>query len=273
MLEAIRDAAKAAAGLPECPVHGAYTTRHQVLGVWRTLRTMCPCQEAAHAEREAEARRASALTEWTRQVWGVLGEPALVRQVPGFPQAVEACGAYVATWHERKASGQGLYLWGGVGVGKTTALRHALHELTERHQARVLCLSQPELAEVSRDFQGDRAKRAVALVQLADVLLLDDLGTGKLSRWGADVLWRCVEARRAHGLPILSTSNLDPAGLQARWARELAQGVDGLGPEQGDVESDRIVSRLLEGCDVVELKGEDRRVQEGVVWLSDRRKE
>lgn len=268
----LSEAKRAAEGLPECPTCGDYRIEVEAFGRRFKVRALCPHQAEARDKAEAERDRAGAQLRWVRSVWAVFGEAHLVREKPKHPQGSLECERYANTWEDRKAAGHGLYLFGGVGVGKTTALRLVLGELVEQHQARVLVVSQSELLEVARDFTGERATKAQALAQTADLLMLDDLGQGRLSRWGADVLWRLLEARRGAGLPVVSTSNLAPPDLEARWTRDLQGGKDALTAEEARLEVERITSRLLDGCDVVQMQGEDRRAQGGVVWMESRRK-
>lgn len=268
----LADARRAAGNLPICPTCGEFWVEIEAFGIRRKVRALCPCQAKARDAEEVERDRAGAQMRWMRSVWAVFGQAHLVREKPGHPQVVEDCARYVETWEARKAEGQGLYLWGGVGTGKTTAMRLVLGELVERHQARVLVVSQSELLEVARDFTGERASKAQNLAQVADLLLLDDLGQGRLSRWGSDVLWRLLDTRRDAGLPVLATSNLAPPDLEGRWTRDLQGGKDALTADEARLEVERITSRLLDGCDVVQLQGDDRRAQGGVVWMDTRRK-
>lgn len=75
------------------------------------------------------------------------------------------------------------------------------------------------------------------------LLLLDDIGAAKDSEWTEEVLYRLVNHRTECMLPVIYTTNLPilgPVSLKS-------------------ASSERVFSRLAE-CDVVTLKGRDRRL-------------
>jgi len=135
-----------------------------------------------------------------------------------------------------------LYLYGGVGAGKTWVGVGCL--------ARVLvtglylpadCMFVSErmfLARVKDGFDGkDRANPAATV----GLLLLDDLGASRLTDWGRNEIAGLVEARHAADLPTIITSNIDPDGL--------AKAVDG-----------RVLSRIAESRMMIHFPDKDLRI-------------
>ncbi|HEX3778493.1 MAG TPA: ATP-binding protein [Pseudonocardiaceae bacterium] len=78
----------------------------------------------------------------------------------------------------------------------------------------------------------------------ARLLLLDDLGAAKASEWTEEVNYRLINHRYEHRLPTIITSNV---------------AVKSLREEIGE----RVASRLVEMCQRVTLKGDDRRRSRG----------
>lgn len=75
-----------------------------------------------------------------------------------------------------------------------------------------------------------------------ELLLLDDLGSDKVSDWSKQIIYTLIDRRYRNMQQVIITSNLS--------LKEIAQRYD-----------DRIASRLVEMGEIVELSGEDRRVR------------
>jgi DNA replication protein DnaC len=159
---------------------------------------------------------------------------------PGDARALDA----VRGW--RPEAGRGLYLWSrAAGLGKSHLAYGLVRELicaevaVEAHPVPVLLA---RIRAAYRAGPGQETADAIAarLVE-APVLLLDDLGTEKISEWVRETLFVIADGRYGAGRPTVITSNLPPHMLAARI---------------GDVEGDRIVSRLVGGAQVVEVEGQ-----------------
>lgn len=169
---------------------------------------------------------------------------------------------------------KGLYIHGPVGTGKTYiayAIKHYL-ENGEAHigsaggsgasggnaggggggtvpakPRRLQFYNATELlADIRHDFDATDpyAKKHVAdrILESRNLLIIDDLGAEKPSEWVAETLYRIINHRYENELPVVITSNLS---------------LDQLAQRLGD----RTASRLAELCNVVELTGRDRRLQ------------
>ena len=134
------------------------------------------------------------------------------------------------------------YVWGGVGVGKTHLLTAYFIYYSERciptvpvcwvDTAYWLDLQKQELDEGS-NVEFDRALRA-------RLLLLDDLGTERLTDWAKERISLLLRERHANERATMITSNF---GLD-----RVAEDMD-----------PRLASRLAEGI-VWQLKGDDHRL-------------
>ena len=87
-----------------------------------------------------------------------------------------------------------------------------------------------------------------------DLLILDDLGAGKITDWSVGVLYQIINARYNSEKPIIATSNYDFKGLAEALSVRDQSGriVDALTGK-------RIVSRLREITFSVSLGENDRR--------------
>lgn len=145
------------------------------------------------------------------------------------------------TWARMLAggTGQNLILTGPVGTGKTWAIWHAAEEAVRSgYEGRVIVTTAARLRRVVAPATAD--PREFERYCAAGLLVIDDVGSVRLSEWDMDHLGELADERWAAQLPTVVSSN------ETRL-REL------LGP--------RISSRLAHGALVVEMDGPDRRRQ------------
>jgi DNA replication protein DnaC len=98
----------------------------------------------------------------------------------------------------------------------------------------------------------------------SEVVILDDLGAGRMTAWSRDVLHDIIVHRYNEKLPLIMTSNHPTGeGDSAPGASKAPEGStlrDRLG--------DALMSRIYEMCLVVEFEGNDYR--RGVLHASHR---
>jgi DNA replication protein DnaC len=138
--------------------------------------------------------------------------------------------------------GNGLWLFGDVGTGKTT-LAMLVSKAGIAAGRSVAIYSLPRLMNVMRDAIGSDDGKLELLDRLAtvDLLHLDDVGAENSTDWVLEQLYSIVNTRYEEGRSLVVTSNLDPDALAEQ-----------IGP--------RTVSRLIEICSVqIPLFGADRR--------------
>lgn len=136
----------------------------------------------------------------------------------------------------------GLWFVGGCGTGKTHLAAGIVRELV-RDRVPVLFRYVPSLLDELRDMVVDGTSEPIdRLVRRVDVLVLDDLGCEKRTDWAVERLTMIVNERVLGRQVTVVTSNLAPDEAALRLG-------------------DRIVSRLLENCRVVNMGEEDYRVR------------
>jgi DNA replication protein DnaC len=144
---------------------------------------------------------------------------------------------------EHLDSGRGLWIFGGVGTGKTT-LAMIVSRLAIEAGRSVAIYSLPRLlAEIRATFEADTEGSYVDFLErlaAVDLLHVDDVGAEKTSPWVLEQLYAIVNARYEDEKAIVITTNLPQ-------------------DELADQIGFRTVSRLKEMCEVLPLYGEDAR--------------
>lgn len=143
-------------------------------------------------------------------------------------------------------AGQGLWLSGDTGTGKTTLAMLVSKEALEKGHS-VAIYSLPKLlARIRRTYDsepgGDSYAAFFERLTSVDLLHIDDFGAEKRSDWVLEQLYALVNERYEDKRSIMLTTNLT---------------VDKLEDQIGG----RTVSRLTETCEQVALFGIDRRLE------------
>jgi DNA replication protein DnaC len=223
----------------------------------------CPCR----SRRIASRRSANLEGRIPRRYKGVSFDRP---PVPGMPDAVVSeVRRYVRNVGVRLDEGQGLWIVGDVGIGKTTLAMIVSKAALEAGRS-VAIYSLPRLLNLIQDEIGSDNSLLELLdrVSSVDLLHIDDLGAQYTTPWRLEQLYSIVDARYQAGRAIVATTNLTPEALSQQLGRRLLSAAAQVGRGErvptGDEASEligrRIVSRLIEMCgDPLALWGEDKR--------------
>jgi len=158
-------------------------------------------------------------------------------------------------------AGDSLFITGGSGTGKTflavvLAQEFYIQNIIEaqdyysdksefKPSKSILFLPATELFLKLKSSFNESSGEIEILDNLdkADLLILDDIGTDKVSDWSKQIIYTIVDRRYRNMKQLIVTSNLS---LQ----------------EIGKLYDDRIASRLMEMGSVVELVGKDKRIKQ-----------
>ena len=119
------------------------------------------------------------------------------------------------------ANTNGLIIMGESGVGKTHLAASIANKLIE----------------------NDKIVLMGRLTTLLDMIIIDDLGTEKISNWALEKLYTIIENRNENRLPIIITTRFDKQGLIERFSQSQDMQL-----------VDAIISKLYQMCYGLTLK-------------------
>ncbi len=151
---------------------------------------------------------------------------------------------------ENVEAGKGLYIWGkSTGSGKTSwackIMSHYFRKIAfdTGLENEGLYIYLPTFLEDLRESYDDKDpdfEQVLFMVKSCKLLIIDDIGTEKVTEWVRERLVSIINTRAGAGLATIYTSNLSPEEL-----------LEKLG--------DRISSRVLGSSQAVKINGGDRR--------------
>lgn len=143
------------------------------------------------------------------------------------------------------ANTNGLIIMGESGVGKTHLAASIANKLIENDKI-VLMGRLTTLLDMIKETFKDNTRSENELIELysnVDMIIIDDLGTEKISNWALEKLYTIIENRNENRLPIIITTRFDKQGLIERFSQS-----------QDDQLVDAIISKLYQMCYGVTLK-------------------
>ncbi len=165
------------------------------------------------------------------------------------PTVVRAVERYCRTIEERLDRGEGLWLQGPRGTGKTTlAMLVSQHALKARRPVAIYTV--PHLLSAIRKTYDDNSPHDYLelMERLAgvDLLHLEDMAVARTNEWVLEQLYTVINDRYQEHRSIVFTADVERP-------EDLAEHV-----------GERTYSRLIEMCgDPLPLRGEDRRISVG----------
>lgn len=142
--------------------------------------------------------------------------------------------------------GQNLMLAGGVGTGKTfmaVAVLRELHMLGKR----VMFDTMPSYLRRMRPAAEGNPELTIGQLCNVDVLVIDDLGTEKMTEWAAEQIITIIDSRSGNLKPTIITTNL-PLIAKDKSVRTIEQILD-----------ERSFSRFVQNIQITPLAGNDLR--------------
>lgn len=143
------------------------------------------------------------------------------------------------------ANTNGLIIMGESGVGKTHLAASIANKLIENDKI-VLMGRLTTLLDMIKETFKDNTKSENELIELysnVDMIIIDDLGTEKISNWALEKLYTIIENRNENRLPIIITTRFDKQGLIERFSKC-----------QDEQLVDAIISKLYQMCYGVTLR-------------------
>lgn len=150
----------------------------------------------------------------------------------------------------------GLFLFGNPGTGKTFLTSIIAQECLKNDKT-VIFGDVPTLLEILRGSFDDKNTKITDLMDNlteVDLLVLDDLGTENPTEWAVERIYSIINQRYNAQKPLIVTSNFTLGDL----ARRLNNPKNASGNQ--NITGNRIVSRLAQMCERLELTGGDWRL-------------
>ena len=149
----------------------------------------------------------------------------------------------------------GLIITGKSGVGKTHLATAILNKLTEKDMLVLmgrLILLLDVIRDTFKDFSS-KEKDIIELYSKVDVLIIDDLGTERISSWALEKLYTIIENRNENKLPIIVTTRFNKESLLDRFYQS-----------EDEELSEAVIQKLYQFCYGIELKKYDQNEKEKV---------
>lgn len=143
----------------------------------------------------------------------------------------------------------GMIITGESGIGKTHLASAIANKLIENGRI-VLIGRLTTLLDKIKDTFADNTKSENELIELysnVDMIIIDDLGTERISRWALEKLYTIIENRNENRLPIVITTRFDKNELLQRFNEG-----------QDKILADAVINKLYQMCYGVTLVKEKR---------------
>ena len=143
--------------------------------------------------------------------------------------ALERARQYATDFRKMEGHARGLYLAGGLGVGKTHLAVAVMAELVRTSTVRRPYFAfVPEFLERIRASFKDPQSSPVEEAKTADLLVLDDLAGHATSEWVQQQLAIIVNTRWGDGRPTVVTTNADPSEMDVTLGARTSSRLDGM---------------------------------------------
>ena len=144
---------------------------------------------------------------------------------------------FVRRWREfYRANGVGLYIYGGVGVGKTFYASCIANEIAKVYGGTVKALSITMV--LNELFSTEEKAQYITRLVNHDLLIIDDLGTERRTGYTTEQVFSIIDERYKTKKPLIITSNVPYSALS---------------------QNERIDSRIIEMCLPVAAGNETKR--------------
>jgi primosomal protein DnaI len=168
---------------------------------------------------------------------------------PSIMQAMKFCADF-----EKGKTTRGMYLYGGMGRGKSKIAGAMAGELARRG-VDVLMVYVPDFLEEMKDSIREKTlDEKLQAFKTVSVLILDDIGAEALTKWTRDSVLGRILQERMEVLPTIYTSNLPIRALQQHM-----ENVPDEPTSAGKIKAQRIMERIEPFVKPVEVRGRNWR--------------
>ncbi|WP_020615778.1 ATP-binding protein [Paenibacillus daejeonensis] len=156
--------------------------------------------------------------------------------------------------------GDSLLIWGESGNGKSHLAAAVCHVISAKGYVPVF-QSVPELLErirgTFRSKKNETEQEIMNALRDCDLLVLDDIGSEKVTDWVMDVMFRVIDGRYRQKKPTLFTTNFSPTGLLNQFLPDRPENCD----EADKIKAKRLHDRILEASMIIENSASSYRLE------------
>lgn len=239
---------------------------------WKPCPERCDCEKAAdywrkidemtkaEDELRKEEKRKSELREKAERLLGECGIKKRFQQrtferfrcdTAERTSAYIAAKSYADNFVYHRKNGEGLYIEGTNGTGKTHLAAAIALQLISQGTPVICKTAGDMLGDIKRAFSQPDVKEheVLEVYKRADLLILDDLGKEQCSDWSISTLYGIINDRYEDMMPTIVTTNYNANGL-----------IEALTPRGSDnLKARAIISRLREVNKVITMAWRDCR--------------
>lgn len=169
---------------------------------------------------------------------------------PGRTRAHRVAKEYADNFTAHNANGDGLYIEGTFGTGKTHLAAAIALQLMEQGHSVIFRTADDLLREIKATFDDTGSERKVLeRLKGCDLLVIDDIGKEQATDWSTAQLYAIINDRYECQRPLIITTNFNENDL---IAVESPKGV-------GEHRIKAILSRLHETCRLMSMNWQDWR--------------
>lgn len=175
----------------------------------------CGCEGEKHEQERLKLdERARAETEMAQRVAYAGVRPRYANAQTSHPELRRFAEDFASN------KGDGLYIHGRVGSGKTTAVSALARAFVYSGYSVVLTTTINMLDDIKASYTNPQhAGRGIDAFGCCDLLFLDDLGKENANSWAMTTLFQVINYRYERLLPMVATSQYAPKDIQGRLAR------------------------------------------------------
>lgn len=206
--------------------------------IWQPFLPRCNCEQAQvywreqdrkEAERRAAKEEAKRRKAVRRRIEKLLGQSGIKRRfqrrtfpnfrqdTPGRRKNYAIAKEYADHFEYHRAKGDGLYIEGTNGTGKTHLAAAIALQLIHEGVPVICKTSSDLLLDVKKSFDGGgvRESDVLDIYKRVDLLIIDDLGKEQCSDWSMSTLYSILNDRYEDMKPTIVTTNYNADDLIA----------------------------------------------------------
>lgn len=239
---------------------------------WSAVPLRCDCEQAAakwealdaeEKRQEEQERREREEKERRERVEKQMAQSGMkarflsrtfanfLQDTPGRKKAHRTAKEYADNFAAHKANGDGLYIEGTFGTGKTHLAAAIAIQLMEQGHQVIFKTADDLLRDIKATFDESGRKEQEALDRLkkCELLVIDDIGKEQATDWSTAQLYAIINDRYECQKPLIITTNFNETDL---IAVESPKGI-------GSHRIMAILSRLHETCRLMTMTWQDWR--------------